>query len=382
MRIRALLPVATALFLGVPASLAAAEPSDNERVLWQHEFGAFPHGFFLRVAGIDGQGNLWVLSDAYAEPRGNARRRTLFCIDGSGRQQSAIDVEAPLPEDKDEDAPEYRPAIGADGPAGFLINRTRSHGRAIEERGTFYAPLAKSGVVGKSTPLSGAGGPLFWHIVPLSDGDFVAVGEQSPLLLVKLSPTGEIRWRRRFWQGFRLISVAALDEGRSRVVTSSTPGHLLEFQLDAKGLLLRQTRGRGDPGDAAADRERRYAVFSGDLDPRDGRRARYRLTLFDAALRRQRTSEIPPEIAGPYGRSSYFVALRDGYLAAGITWSDELFLARYTGSGELRWLETREQVWGLEDIVPSADGFYLIAETHPPQGPPTSFTVTRIAVLR
>jgi len=37
---------------------------------------------------------------------------------------------------------------------------------------------------------------------------------------------------------------------------------------------------------------------------------------------------------------------------------------------------------GHDFVVPSSDGFYLIGETENPQGPPTSFTVMRVTVLR
>jgi hypothetical protein len=52
-------------------------------------------------------------------------------------------------------------------------------------------------------------------------------------------------------------------------------------------------------------------------------------------------------------------------------------------SRELRWLETRKLSCGLDFVVPINDGFYLIGETKSPQqGPPTSFTVTRVTVSR
>ena len=79
--------------------------------------------------------------------------------------------------------------------------------------------------------------------------------------------------------------------------------------------------------------------------------------------------------------SWYLIALQDGYLEGGISWSGDLFLAKYSWSGELRWIETRKLSCRLEFVVPTADGFYLIGETESPQGPPASFRAIRIKVL-
>jgi hypothetical protein len=78
----------------------------------------------------------------------------------------------------------------------------------------------------------------------------------------------------------------------------------------------------------------------------------------------------------------YLIALRDGYLAGGVAWGNDLFFARYSWAGDLLWLEKLKAPREPAFLVPGLDGFYLISEIDRPQGPPTSFRVTKIAVLR
>ena len=59
-------------------------------------------------------------------------------------------------------------------------------------------------------------------------------------------------------------------------------------------------------------------------------------------------------------RASSIIALHDGYLADGISWSGDLFLAKYSWSGELRWIETRKLSCRLDFVVPTSDGFYTL----------------------
>ncbi len=74
----------------------------------------------------------------------------------------------------------------------------------------------------------------------------------------------------------------------------------------------------------------------------------------------------------------YLITAPDGYLASGIAWNGDLFLAKYSWSGDLRWLETRKLSCQIKFVVPSLDGFYLIGESESPQGPPTAFKVTKL----
>ncbi len=379
------IPLRLSFLFGIAASLVTAQPSANYQVLWERDFTRFSDLFFLQGAGVDGQGDLWVLTSAFTRTRDYTRKQTLFRIDDSGTQKSAVEIEAPIARDVSTDLAEYYPTILSGGPAGFLINVTRVRGRSSEARGAFYAPLSKSGAVGSPVRIFGTGGPIFWRVVPLTDGDILAVGDQSPLVIQKISPTGQVRWRRRFWKWLDGPDAAAVAEGGSCVVGSEYPRtsdthklHLL--RLGADGALRQQTRFHGHLAVVAAGPSGSCSVFYYDYLPRKMEEARYHLTVFDASFKQQWTEDIPSMIAGRSGMNWYLITLRDGYLAGGTAWSGDLFLAKYSWSGELRWIENRKQSSRLDFIVPSSDGFYLIGRTESPQGPPTSFRVTRVTV--
>ncbi|MGC9972174.1 MAG: hypothetical protein ABSE56_16465 [Bryobacteraceae bacterium] len=367
--------------------LVSAQPSANYRVLWEREFGDFADPFFLQGAGVDQQGDLWVLTEAFTGARDYSRKQTLFRIDASGVQRRRDDVEAQISRDLTRELAEYYPAVLPGGPAGFLVHVDRIGGRSNQSRGAFYAPLLKPGSVGMPVRISGVDGPLFWQIVPLADGDLLAVGDQSPLAVQKLSPAGEIRWQRRFWKWLTVPQAAAMEEGESCIVSSayprtSDPQELHLLRLDKNGALQRQARFHGHLGAVAAGPAGACAVFYYDYQPGKMLEARYHLAVFDRSFTRQWTRDIPPSVAGRTGEPWCLIALRDGYLASGTAWDGGLFLARYSWSGDLRWIETLNPSFRREFLLPSADGFYLIGEKGRPKGPPTSFAVTRAAVLR
>ena len=124
------------------------------------------------------------------------------------------------------------------------------------------------------------------------------------------------------------------------------------------------------------------AVFYYDYLPGKMEDARHHSAVFDASLTRQWTKDIPSTTAGRSGMSWYLVASRDGYLAGGTALNGDLFLARYSWSGELRWIETLRLSCRLSFVLPSADGFYLIGETETSKGPPTSFRVVRVRDMK
>ncbi len=374
-----------AFVLWIAASLTGAEPSSNYQVQWERDFAGFSNLFFLRGAGVDGKGDLWVLTSAFTRTGAYNRTQTLFRIDGSSNQQLAVEV--PVPSDVGTDLAEYFPAITSAGPAGFLINVTRGRGRNIESRGAFYAPFSKSGATGSPVRIFGTSGPIFWRVIPLTDGDLLTVGDQSPLVIEKISPTGEVRWQRRFSKWLDVLDAVAMPDGGSCVVSSEYPRnfhrqelHLL--RLDASGSLQAQTRLYGHLAKVAAGSSGSCAVFSYDYLPEKMEHARHRLTVFNASLTRKWTRDIPSTIAGISGENWYLIPLRDGYLASGIAWSGDLFLAKYSWSGELLWIEARKLSFRLDFVVPSGDGCYLIGEAESPKGPPASFRITRLTVLR
>lgn len=160
-RRESVVPLRISFLFWIAASLASAQPSANYEVLWERDFARFPDLFFLQGAGVDGQGDLWVLTSAFTPTRDYTRKQTLFRIDASGTQKSAAEIEAQVPADVSTDLAEYYPTILPDGPAGFLIDVTRVLGRSSESRGAFYAQMSKSGAVGSPVRIFGAGGPIF-----------------------------------------------------------------------------------------------------------------------------------------------------------------------------------------------------------------------------
>lgn len=367
----------TLIALLAAAFLANAQPSASYRVLWEREFGAFSDVFFLQGVGVDGRGDLWVLTSAFTGSRDYTRRTTLFRIGGSGDQQSAVDVEAHVPTNVKTDLADYYPVVLPDGPAGFLVAVHRVRGRDTESLGAFYAPLLQSGTVGSPVRISAPDGPTFWRVAPLADRNLLVVGDQDPLVVEKLSPNGEVRWRRRFSKWLDGPSAAAMEDGRSCVVAGEYPRtsatqHLHLLRLDAAGALVRETRLRGYVATVAAGPSGACAVFGYDFPPGMDA-AHYHLTVLDTNFKREWTRDIPTDIAGPNGMGWYLIALRDGYLAAGVAWGNGLFLARYSWGGDLLWLEKLKVPREPAFLVPNPDGFYLISEIDHPQGPPTSF---------
>lgn len=62
-------------------------------------------------------------------------------------------------------------------------------------------------------------GPDYKQLVALSDDQFLVLGDQSPMVIIRISSDGDIVWRRTFPSHWVLPSGAALDNGSSCIVS-------------------------------------------------------------------------------------------------------------------------------------------------------------------
>lgn len=324
---------------------ACAQTSTSlaEHVLWERDFSDFYLSSFDEPA-TDRQGNLWAISQFRSDTR-------LVCINPSGE----VLVNAELPQASFPGMlTHFSLAVSPNGVIGLLARYSHTVGRRVYPDWAKFAIVHPDGSLGPVKQVAAAGAE-YNYLVALSDGQFLALGDQSPMVAIRISSEGDVVWRRTFSEIWVLPSGAALENGASCVVSSAYAKPLLEvIWMDKLGSVRHRER-------IAARRS--AAVSVGDVctilydrEPASGKGEFY-LTSFDSRFERVWT--VPVVNSVPLGGVYSVVAVSDGYIVT-IQARDDLFVAKYNFSGQLAWSTTANSRSYARVVATLDSGFYLI----------------------
>lgn len=307
----------------------------------------------LDQAATDSAGDLWFISDPFgAEPR-VAR---LVHLDASGTVVS----QDRLPESIDPPFPEVSDfaLASSGGPLAIVAHHSHAVGRSIYSDGADLI-LYNRGKWGVPVTIAGSG-PEFKAFIALSDGHFLAMGDQSPMVLLKLDSTGKIEWKRRFPSTWTLPSGAAREHGGACVLNSSYLApwmHLM--RLDENGNVRFQVKFQGLNGIVGAGPSNTCAVLY-STPSANHYRMPFHLALFDSSLKQKWSVTIP--VASYEGGSFNLASLSDGWAvvtdsAAGL---GSVFIAKYDFAGHAVWSLTEKSLPRTDLMVGVGDSFYLV----------------------
>ena len=241
----------------------------------------------LDEAATDSAGDLWFISDPFAaEPRDPR----LIHIDSKGTLISRDR----LPESISPAFPEISSfALAASSPGLLAVVADHSHtvGRAEYFDGADFV-LVDAGKWGTPVKIARSG-PEYKALIALSDGHFLAMGDQSPMVLLRLAPGGKVEWSRRFRSNRTLPSGASTEHGGACALSSGYSVPLMHLmRIDASGKVQFQTTSNGRNGVVASGPSGSCAVlFSTGTTNRN--RIRFNLKLFDSSLNQKWSIRIP-----------------------------------------------------------------------------------------
>jgi hypothetical protein len=337
--------VVTLLFGGLP--MPAQPLKLSGRTVWSHYWdGGFPTS-----ATVDSKGALWITT-AY---QGDYR---LLSFTPDGRRRSDIDLRPATPTP-------IPPATGGDwvlaalpsGVVGALIPYKHFEGRYVFSDGAMFATLNANGVPGPARRVA-ISGPRVAKLVALDDGNFLALGDQGPLTVIKISPTGEVVWQRTFSDNWVLPSAAALPAGGVCIVAPETERRVLQvLWLDKLGKIIHTAQLKGTRGSAAAH-EGSCVILSAAERP--DYHTNLSLTSFDAAFRTQWTFQLPQHPRS--GGRLLLVALQNGYLGH-IVDNPSGVLVRIASSGRILWSLEDKKIASVKFIVPFGDDYFLVGSS-------------------
>ena len=182
---------AALLFQSGQLSAQAPGESFESHTIWKQTVRGVSAS--LDEGAADSTGDLWFISDP---PAAESPAPQLVHISANGtvvsRDRLPESIKPPLPEVSSF-------AVATSATAGLLaIVAQHSHtiGRGEHFDGADFIPVDRS-EWGVPVRIAGSG-PEYQSLIALSDGHFLAMGDQSPMVLIKLDATGKIEWKRRF----------------------------------------------------------------------------------------------------------------------------------------------------------------------------------------
>jgi hypothetical protein len=101
-------------------------------------------------------------------------------------------------------------------------------GREISFDGANFAAVNSNGEIGPIKRVAGIG-PDYKGFIALDDGHFLVLGDQSPMVVIKIRDDGAVIWRRTFPSNWVLPSAAALEGGSSCVISPDYKRPLLHM---------------------------------------------------------------------------------------------------------------------------------------------------------
>jgi hypothetical protein len=317
-----------------------------DHVTWERDFP----NLAVSVTGAavaDRSGNLWAVSD-------NRPSERLICI----RPDGVMVVNTELPKEINpippSDKSDFSLAVSPSGTVVLIARYSHAIGKAIYFDGAAFGIVKSDGTLGVVKRVA-RGGPEFKEFIALSDEHFLLVGDQSPMVVIRLSNDGDVDWRRTFPKNWVLPSASAIEDGSACIVS---PEYGLAFLhliwIDPKGVMRHQEQLIGRRSQSAAYEGSCTILY--DLEP-GLRRGEFALTSFDRSFKRVWTT--PVLAAAPQGGVYGMAAVSDGYVVT-IGLQDGVFLAKYALGGQVLWAVTDRSRQYARLIVPAGDSFYLI----------------------
>ncbi len=299
----------------------------------------------LGAAVVDHAGNLWTVG-----PWSNR----LMCIRADGEMV----VNTELPKEtwpaSTVGGPLFSLAVSPLGTVVVIARYSHSVGRTIYSDGAAFALVNPDGKLGPVKKVAGPG-LEYKELVALSDEHFLLIGDQSPMIVVRISSDGDATWRRTFPANWVLPSGAALPDGSSCIVSPDDGRPLLHLVwIDKNGAVSHREQ-------LAAGRS--SAVSSGGsctilYDSEPGlRRGEFHLTSFDRNFHRAWTTDVLD--SAPQGGVYGAAAVSDGYVVT-IGLRDGLYPAKFGLAGRRLWAATDASRDYAHLLVPAGDSFYLI----------------------
>jgi outer membrane protein assembly factor BamB len=323
--------------------LSAQSPATiADHILWERDFADLS----AETAVADHDGNLWVVSQF----RGSDR---LVCIKPNAEMHVNTEL---LPEIKPVFPAESLSSSLAISSSGViaLLARYMHGGREISFDGANFAAVDSDGKLGPIKKVAGSG-PDYKGFVALDDGHFLVLGDQSPMVVIKIRDDGKIAWRRTFPSNWVLPSAAALENGSSCVVSPDYRRPLLHMVwIDKAGEVRHQEQLAGHRSHAVSHTDVCTILYSQSAARY---RSKYFLTSFDRTFNRVWTVGVLD--SAPSGGQYQMTAVADGYVVA-IGTENGLFLAKYTATGRLLWSATDPSRRPADFMVASDDGYYLV----------------------
>jgi hypothetical protein len=236
---------------------------------------------------------------------------------------------------------------------GLLVNVVSGRKNQTQE-GAFFLPVGSNGL-GPPIQIAPREGPQFPHLIGDGTGQFIAIGDQSPITLMKLGATGNQIWRRSFTSKFVLPDAAVSAKGEIFVL-SEGGGHVLLQLLDQTGRVLRSKGLAAKQGTVVANEDGGCTVLLSKKY--GGRDNRVYLVRLSQTLGEQ--SEIETPLVGWGGREYQLISSPRGHLAVGPgTGQEQQILVEFDKSGKLLWQRAISSPF-TPRLIPFHSGFYLV----------------------
>jgi hypothetical protein len=311
--------------LSVWAVFLGAQPADsiNDHIVWERDFPGY-HADVLGSAVSDRDGILWLVGF-------DKRSHRLIRISPDGRLLSAVDLPALLAPEPPADLVYFHLAVSPSGRLGMLAHYLHG-GRKMFFDGAKFVSLEKDGTASSPKTIAGPG-PEYQRFFALSGQDFMVMGDQEPMVVIRIGPSGDIVWRKELPRNWVLPSGAALENGASCIASPAYAAPRIHvIQLDSFGSVRHRATLAARRAEAVAGPDGRCAVLY-DREP-DLKRGEFFLTSFDSTFRKEWT--VPVQFPAPQGGVFQFLAVKDGYLIAAMA-NNGFFLAKYNFAGQLIW---------------------------------------------
>jgi hypothetical protein len=317
----------------------------TSHVLWERDFPNLTVSL-TDGAAADHHGNLWTI----ARLQGSER---LLCISTKGEMLSNTELPESIKPVLPARLSYFTLAVSHSGVVALLI-RYMHGGREIDFDGAKFAVVHSDGSLGPVQNVADPG-PEYKELVALSDDHFLALGDQSPMVIMRVTSAGHVEWRRTFRGDWVLPSGAALGDGSSCVVSAHYGRALLHLiWIDNRGVVRHREQFAASRGEAASAGGSCTILYGREPGLRH---CEFFLTSFDRHFNRVWTARVFN--AAPQGAVYGMASVSDGYVVT-LSTRPGLFLAKYSLTGHLLW-SAKDASREHADLVTGAGAdFYLI----------------------
>jgi hypothetical protein len=316
--------------------------SIDTHVIWERDFPRLS----ADSAAADAEGNLWIASSY----RGSDR---LVRISSRGEITADVPVPEAIKPQPPADMFSFELTTSTTGTVA-LLTRYSHGGREIYFDGARFALLRPEGTLTSIKHVAGEG-PDYKGFVALSDGHFLVLGDQSPMVVINLNPDGSIAWRRTFPHNWVLPSAAAIDGGSTCIITPDYKRQILRLiWMNMAGDTVHRTEFPGQRSAAASlgsDCTVLHSRYLGQY------RTEYLLSSFDSTFKRNWSVSVAASALS--GGEYNIAAVAGGYIVA-IQSIGGFLLAKYSPSGQSLWSVADTTRMQAHRVIRSGDGFYII----------------------